>query len=151
MMALYNMIQKKRQIGKKQTKKARPPSLFNWDAYYNHIQSSCVFLHPYTPLPLPLWSPLLAAAAPCIGPPVAGGRQVLVDGSAVGNKTHPQLEVSGQATEGCESQDQQGGEQQEAHNQQSHAAPVIQDVWAVQRSAVGLHRGVAEEAEYDHG
>lgn len=108
-------------------------------------------LHPYATLPLPIWGSLLAAAASCATPPVAWGRQVLVDGAAVRNETQAQLEVSSQTAEGSQCQDQQRGEQQKAHNQQSHTAGVIQQVWTVQRCSVGLHCGVAEEAKYDHG
>lgn len=96
-------------------------------------------LYPHAPLPLPLCGSLLAAAASCWSPPVARGGQVLVHSTAVGDKTHAKLEVSGQATVGSQSQDQQGGQQQETHDQKSHTAPIIQQVWAVQGGAMRLH------------
>ena len=129
-------------------KKANLKQNDSMDTSYNHLDnpplrsspfSSSPLLHPYAALPLPVWSPLLTTAAPPIRLPVAMGGQVLVDGAAVGDEAHAQLEVSGQATVGRQSQDQQRGEQQETYNQQGHAAGVIQHVWAVQRCSMGLH------------
>lgn len=68
---------------------------------------------------------MLAAAVPST---VARGRQVLVYGPAIGDETEAQLEVAGQAAVGSQSQDQEGGDQDEAHHQQGHTATVIQQV-----------------------
>lgn len=59
------------------------------------------------------------------------GRQVLVHGPAVGDETQAQLKVSSQATVRGQGQDQQRGDQEEAHDQQSHAAPVTEQIRAV--------------------
>lgn len=59
---------------------------------------------------------------------LARARQVLVDGPAVGDETEAQLEVAGQAAVGSQSQDQEGGYQDEAHHQQGHTATIIQQV-----------------------
>lgn len=72
---------------------------------------------------------------------MAAGRQVLVDGPAVGDETQAQLEVPGQATVGRQSQDQQRGDQQEAHHQQGHAAAVAEQVRAVGGRSVRPHLG----------
>lgn len=65
------------------------------------------------------------------------GRQVLVDGPAVGDEAQAQLEVAGQAAVRRQRQDQQRGDQEEAHHQQGHAAPVVQQVRAVGDGPVG--------------
>ena len=67
------------------------------------------------------------------------GGQVLVDGAAVGDEAEAQLEVAGQAAVGGQGQHQQGGDEQEAHHQQGHAAPVRQQVGAVAGGPVGAH------------
>lgn len=95
--------------------------------------------NPHTPLPLPLRGTFPAAAASCPGAAATRGGQVLVDGSAVGDEAHAQLEVSGQAAVRSQRQDQERGEQQEAHHQQSHAAGVVQQVGAVHGRPVGLN------------
>lgn len=97
------------------------------------------FLNPHTTLPVPLRSPLSATAASRASPSLTCGRQVLIDGPAVGDKTHAKLEVSGQSAVRSQSQDQEGGQQQEAHHKQSHAASIVQQVWAVEGRPVGLH------------
>lgn len=97
-----------------------------------------LFSNPHTTLPLPLRGTFFSAAASCPRAPATRDGQVLVDGTAVGNEAHAQLEVSGQATVRSECQDQKRGEQQEAHHQQSHAAGVIQQVRAVQRCSMWL-------------
>lgn len=98
-----------------------------------------LFSNPHTPLSLPLRGTLLAAASSCPRAPATRGGQVLVDGTAVWNEAHAQLEVSGQATVCSERQDQERGEQQEAHHEQSHAAGVIQQVRAVHRCSMWLN------------
>lgn len=108
------------------------------DTAYNHIQSACLFLDPHTTFAFPLWTALLTTAASAIAPVACGG-QVLVDGAAVGDETHAQLEVSSQSAVCSESQNQQRGEQQKAHDQHSHAAGVIQQVWTIQRCSMWLH------------
>lgn len=102
-------------------------------------QLSCAVLDPHAALPLPLRGPLSATAAPWVPPSLARGWQVLVDGPAVGDEAHAQLEVSGEPAVCSQSQDQEGGEQQEAHHQQGYAASVVQKVWAVEGRPVGLH------------
>lgn len=105
----------------------------------DHIQLNCAVLNPHTTLPVPLWGPLSATAASWASPSLTRGGYVLIDGPAVGDETHAQLEVSGQSAVCSQSQDQEGGEQQEAHHQQSHTASVVQKVWAVEGRPVGLH------------
>lgn len=68
-----------------------------------------------------------------------GGRQVLVHGPAVRDEAQAQLEVSGQTAVRGQRQDQQRGDQKEAHHQQSHAAAVSQQVGAVGGRAVGAN------------
>lgn len=149
---IFTMALDKARQWKLALKKSRLKQLNSRDTYDNHIQSSCPVLNPHATLPLPLWSAPLATAASCTSTPVACGGQVLIDGATVGNETHAQLEVPGQSAVCGECQDQQRGEQQKAHHQQSHAAGVIQQVWAVQGCSMGLHleskrrrRGVNED------
>lgn len=97
------------------------------------------FLNPHTTLPVSLRGPLSATAASWASPSLTCGRQILIDGPAIGDKTHAKLEVSGQSAVCSQSQDQEGGEQQEAHHKQSHAARVVQQVRAVEGRPVGLH------------
>lgn len=67
------------------------------------------------------------------------GRQVLVDGAAVRNEAEAELEVTGQPAVRSQRQDQQWSDQQEAHHQEGHTAPIAEQVRAVSRGTVRPH------------
>lgn len=83
--------------------------------------------HPDLSLPAAIGSssPTAAAGAEAA---MLGGWQVLVHGPAVWDEAQAQLEMSGQPAVRGQCQNQQRGDQEEAHHQEGHAASVSQQV-----------------------
>lgn len=83
--------------------------------------------HPDLSLPAAIGSnsPTAAAGAQAA---MLGGRQVLVHGPAVWDEAQAQLEMSGQPAVCGQCQNQQRGDQEEAHHQEGHATSVSQQV-----------------------
>lgn len=85
--------------------------------------------HPDLSLPAAISSVSAAtAAAASTEATVLSGWQVLVHGPAVRDKAQAQLKVSSKAAVCSQRKDQQRGDQEEAHHQQSHTAGISQQV-----------------------
>lgn len=83
--------------------------------------------HPDLSLPTAICS-ISSTTAAGAQATVLGGRQILVHSPAVWDEAQAQLKVSGQAAVCSQCQDQQRGDQEETHHQQSHTASISQQV-----------------------
>lgn len=101
------------------------------------LQSSSGCSNPHASLSLALSCSLLATAAPQAS--MTWCRQVLVDGTTIGNEAQTQLEVPCHPAIRSQSQNQERSQQQESHHQQSHTTSIVQEIRTVDGSTMALN------------